>query len=214
MLTNLDFGRAYLTEADGWARRFLVDLFANHTVLFVGYSHDDTIMTYLTPSLPRDDTGRRYALIGDQSDEQDRWRNLGIEPIPFPQSSENDYAGLSPISRETCQLHSAAAFWTGNVKSLTSPAHHHPLTRNLLGSLNKLSTTRSKHGSSLESADLPEWIEWLDRRGHLTALFNDGKLRDQELMLASWLSRCFALAHGDALFRTIADHRSRLNPEF
>ena len=39
VLTSQDFGRAYLTEADGWARRFLVDLFANYTVLFVGYSH-------------------------------------------------------------------------------------------------------------------------------------------------------------------------------
>ena len=68
VLTREDFGRAYLTEADGWARRFLVDLFANHTVLFVGYSHNDTIMTYLTPSLPRDDTSQRYALIGNQSD--------------------------------------------------------------------------------------------------------------------------------------------------
>ena len=49
VLTHRDFGKAYLTEADGWARRFLVDLFANQTVLFVGYSHNDTIMTYLTP---------------------------------------------------------------------------------------------------------------------------------------------------------------------
>ena len=51
VLTHRDFGRAYLTEANGWASRFLVDLFTNDTVLFVGYSHNDTIMTYLTPSL-------------------------------------------------------------------------------------------------------------------------------------------------------------------
>ena len=38
VLTDHDFGRAYLTESDGWARRFLVDLFATYTVLFVGYS--------------------------------------------------------------------------------------------------------------------------------------------------------------------------------
>ena len=31
VLTSRDFGRAYLTEGDGWARRFLVDLFASHT---------------------------------------------------------------------------------------------------------------------------------------------------------------------------------------
>ena len=36
ILTDRDFGRAYLTQADGWARRFLVDLFQNYTVLFVG----------------------------------------------------------------------------------------------------------------------------------------------------------------------------------
>lgn len=44
VLTEADFGRAYLTE--GWARRFLVDVFRSFAVLFVGYSHDDVIMNY------------------------------------------------------------------------------------------------------------------------------------------------------------------------
>ena len=65
VLTHRDFGHAYLTESDGWARRFLIGLFANYTVLFVGYSHNDTIMTYLTPSLPPDGGQQRFALIGD-----------------------------------------------------------------------------------------------------------------------------------------------------
>ena len=39
VLTDKDFGRAYLTE--GWARRFIQDLFLKFTVLFVGYSHND-----------------------------------------------------------------------------------------------------------------------------------------------------------------------------
>ena len=50
VLTDLDFARAYLTE--GWARRFLIELFRNFTVLFVGYSHDDTILSYLARALP------------------------------------------------------------------------------------------------------------------------------------------------------------------
>ena len=94
ILTDRDFGRAYLTQADGWARRFLVDLFANHTVLFVGYSHNDTIMNYLTPSLPPDGYDMRYALIGDRSDTPARWRSMGIQPITFPQKSKSDYSGL------------------------------------------------------------------------------------------------------------------------
>ena len=58
VLTDSDFGRAYLTE--GWARRFLVDLFRSDTVLFVGYSHNDTVMNYLARALPADT--ERFAL--------------------------------------------------------------------------------------------------------------------------------------------------------
>ena len=50
-----DFGRAYLTE--GWARRFLVDLFRSFPVLFVGYSHNDIVMTYLARALPPSEGG-------------------------------------------------------------------------------------------------------------------------------------------------------------
>ena len=50
VLTDKDFGRAYLTG--GWARRFLVALFQNKPVLFVGYSHSDTIMEYLARAIP------------------------------------------------------------------------------------------------------------------------------------------------------------------
>ena len=45
VLTDADFGRAYLTE--GWARRFLAELFRSFTVMFVGYSHNDAVMKYL-----------------------------------------------------------------------------------------------------------------------------------------------------------------------
>ena len=64
------------------------------------------------------------------------------------------------------------------------------------------------------AAESPDWVGWLDRRGLLNALFADSKLSEQELMLASWLSRCFALDYDDELFRTIESHRSQLNPEF
>ena len=79
ILTTEDFGRAYLTESEGWARRFLVDVFGSFTVLFVGYSHSDTIMNYLSGSLPRDDTTKRYALVGEFED-RTRWQDLGITP--------------------------------------------------------------------------------------------------------------------------------------
>ena len=45
VLTDKDFGRAYLSEAS--ATRFLVDIYDKYIFLFVGYSHNDTVMNYL-----------------------------------------------------------------------------------------------------------------------------------------------------------------------
>jgi hypothetical protein len=74
--TDEDFGKAYLNDA--WAARFLDRMFGKYPVLFVGYSHNDTIMKYLARGLG----GRsesRYALTSDSDDSF--WRRLGITPI-------------------------------------------------------------------------------------------------------------------------------------
>ena len=213
VLTNLDFGRAYLTEADGWARRFLVDLFANHTVLFVGYSHNDTIMTYLTPSLPRDDTGRRYALIGNQSHEPERWRNLGVELIAFPQSNKNDYVGLDQAVEGLANYTRRGILdWQREITNIASAPP--PIDEESAGVIEHALGTPELTQFFTRAAVSPDWIGWLDRRDLLDALFADGELSEQERMLASWLPRCFALAYGDSLFQTIENHGPRLNPEF
>lgn len=90
VLTDEDFGRAYLTE--GWARRFLVDLFRSYTVLFVGYSHSDLVMTYLGRALPPD-ARQRYVLTDDPDNE--RWRLLAIEPVGYTKPADNDHSALS-----------------------------------------------------------------------------------------------------------------------
>jgi NAD-dependent SIR2 family protein deacetylase len=45
VITDSDFARAYINE--GWATRFLERLFSQFVVLFIGYSHQDMLMTYL-----------------------------------------------------------------------------------------------------------------------------------------------------------------------
>jgi len=77
VLTDADFGRAYLTE--GWARRFLVELFHNYTMLFVGYRHSDVVMNYLARALPANNVASRFAL----TDEDGNWDLLGIKSIRF-----------------------------------------------------------------------------------------------------------------------------------
>ena len=90
ILTDADFGRAYLT--DGWAKNFLLDLFKAFTVLFIGYGHKDTVINYLARALPVDQTKPRLVLT-DKS-ERNKWDILGIEPIIFPKSDQDDYRSL------------------------------------------------------------------------------------------------------------------------
>jgi hypothetical protein len=79
VITDRDFGLAYLTR--GHATRFLLDLYAGNTVLFVGYSHSDPVLTYLARGLAPG-VGRRYALSHPR--DRERWQSLSVEPIEMP----------------------------------------------------------------------------------------------------------------------------------
>lgn len=82
VLTDKDFGRAYLME--GWARRFVQELFLKFTVLFVGYSHVDPVMHYLARGLPPDEFGKRRFALGPSGPEyQAAWENRGIQLLPY-----------------------------------------------------------------------------------------------------------------------------------
>lgn len=78
VVTDADFGRAYLRDA--WAARFLDRMFSEFDVLFVGYSHDDIIVSYLGRSLGAR-RGTRYALTEDPG--LRTWRGLNISPLAF-----------------------------------------------------------------------------------------------------------------------------------
>ena len=211
VLTHRDFGRAYLTESGGWARRFVVDLFSNWTVLFVGYSHSDTIMTCLTPSLPPDDGQERFALIGNLSDDPDHWHGMGILPVAFHQNDNNDYSGLDAAVEELASfLQRGVLNWQQEISAIAGG--YPPIDDESAGIIEHALTDPVMTRFFVEAAELPEWIAWLDRRGHLDRLFTGGELKDEETTLAYWLVRRFALNHSDELFELIARHGGRLNP--
>ena len=98
VLTSADFGRAYLTEA--WAARFVTRLFAEFTVLFIGYSLNDPILRYMMDALgaekfaarnrsPRDPS---YILLPNSQkncSDLDEWKRLGICPIYYDESGKH-----------------------------------------------------------------------------------------------------------------------------
>jgi hypothetical protein len=90
VLTSADFGKAYLTE--GWAARFVTRLFADFTVLFLGYSLNDPVLRYMTDAFAaerasaRSDANRSSAYIfvpyrGKEAPDHEPYRNRRLEPV-------------------------------------------------------------------------------------------------------------------------------------
>ena len=211
VITDADFGRAYLSE--GWARRFLVDLFHSFTVLFVGYSHKDVILNYLARALPGGEVPPRFVLIGEKIDNAERWNELGIEPISYPQTDENDYSALyKGVRRMAEYVRRDVLGWQ---REITAIAEKLPpldeetadLIEDALGDV-----TRTRFFT--KAASDPDWIDWLDKRGLLNTLFEDGTLSERDRDLSWWLVDRFTYDHADKLFLLIGKHNMRLNPYF
>lgn len=89
ILSSGDFGRAYLSE--GWASRFVVELFREYTVLFVGYSLNDPVLRYMMDALATEMRNGRFRKPfvlapykdGDRNEQIESWQSRGVEPIPF-----------------------------------------------------------------------------------------------------------------------------------
>lgn len=206
VLTDADFGRAYLTE--GWARRFLVDVFRHYTVLFVGYSHNDIVMNYLARALPAGGSAGRFAL----TDEDGSWELLGIKPIRFIKGSGNDeykelYDGIQRLVERTTR---GILDWQSRLAEL---ANHAPPTdeeaiSEVKQALREVHTTRFL----LSVARDPTWIRWLHAHKYLDTLFALNTLGEISILLARWLAKNFTIDYSNDIFEILSLHGLQMNP--
>lgn len=213
VITDEDFGRAYLI--DGYARRFLVSLFQTSNILFVGYSHNDTIMNYLARALPPSTSLKRFALTPE--DRADHWQSLGIEAIRYinPDDSHSilykAVEGLADFTkRDTLE-------WRRIIREIIEKF---PIGTSII--LNEEDTDIIKYALSdetktsffTETANLVAWIRWLDEHRFLDSLFKDYDLTKIDQILYVWLANKFAINYSDELLRLIGKHGMHLNPNF
>ena len=209
VLIDKDFGRAYLTK--GWARRFLISLFSQYTVLFVGYSHNDTDMHYLARALPAGET-KRYALIESGSDDAQRWQALRVEATSYPESSDHRplYVGIKRLANT---VNRGVLDWEREISDLAQRPP--PLGGEEEDTIEEALSDDGKIEFFTKHASSPEWISWLDDRNHLDALFkSENMLEKREGILSWWLAKRFARESADELFLLIGRHKMRLNPHF
>ena len=213
VITDSDFGRAYLNE--GWAQRFLVELFSNFTILFVGYNHNDTIMNYLARALPAREPNQRFALTGKCDDDIGRWGLLGIEPIIYPQSNKEDYSALNEGVRELAAFAQLSVLdWYGKITMLTENPPSPSFDKETEDLINYALVDATRTRFFTEAATDPKWIDWLDQQGYLTSLFGNGMLSAQDKRWSWWLAERFAYNHANKLFLLIGKYNMHLHPNF
>lgn len=195
VLTDTDFGRGYLTE--GWARRFLVDVFRTYTVLFVGYSHNDVVMNYLARALPAEGVAGRYALTEEDGD----WKLLGITPIRFRMGTGADafqelYDGVHLLAERSTR---GVLDWQSKLAEIGSrePPADEETAGEIELALREVHTTRFL----LQVARLSGWPKWLNARKQLDALFAHDPLNERDKLLAWWLAEHYAIDHADEVIR-------------
>ena len=211
VITDEDFGRAYVIE--GWAARFLVELFNNFTILFVGYSYDDIIMRYLTRALPPRETNRRFALTQKNDFDAQQWHLLEIEPITYPQPSVHDHSTLNEGVRRLADLiQRGAVDWHREITAIAENPPSLDVETEDLVEYTLGDNTRTQFFT--EAASDPKWIDWLDERGHLNALFDDGTFNERAEIFSRWLVEQFTCDWANKLFLLISKHNMRLHPRF
>lgn len=179
--TDRDFGAAYLRDA--WATRFLERLFQTHTVLFVGYSHEDVVMSYLAKGLRG--SGARFALT--HAPQREHWARLGITPIAYDPQDEHlqlstclgswaqwSRSGLLNHREQIVRIAGAAPALTDDEDSYIRQALCDPDWIHFL----------------LDTASGELWLEWVSATDSFEALLSgDPVVPETAWPLARWLAQ-------------------------
>ncbi len=218
VLTDKNFGAAYLTR--GWARDFLISLFSEYTVLFVGYSHNDVTTTYLARGLNQAQVKPRWTLRPSNlgQEEVDQWAHLEISVQQYPidpSNAENKHQALTD--------HFVG--WAKNNKE--SLLHRSRRMKSIAASLPPESETVSEYlDYCLRHPQLaqdfcnairhPAWIGWMNAKGYFKVFFADSKvdLQHYQRVIAHWLSTFVRRKHPELLLEMIQAQHQRLSGSF
>jgi len=209
-VTNRDFGRAYLTE--GWARDFLRDLYlSDYTILFIGYSHRDTIVDYLARGLDIRQSNR-YALVS--ASDAERWKEINVIPVSYPLTPEKKkvhYELQKALENWTSLASSDIETHTERIERIAGkkPAKDQKVDSYLTYCLNREDLTMI----FCRFAEDFEWVEWLDSKAMLDNLFREeGTLTEIEKSLTRWFVKTAFGSSSQEHLTFLVSRRSSLNP--
>ncbi len=206
VVTDRDFGRAYLTDA--WAARFLERMFREFVVLFIGYSHDDVVMSYLARGLPRGT--ERYVFTHEAAHE--KWRHLGIRPVEYSLVVGDSHESVRLCIDRWAQLMAWGLLdHERRVRDLvaTPPS----LVPEEMSYLEDVVGDPTRVRFFTDSAGIA-WLSWASERPEFQELFDPrAAVGESGVALAHWFAAVFVAEpdHCDAALRIVQSNGGRLN---
>lgn len=188
VLTDEDFGAAYLYH--GWATKFLLDMFSKHTVVFIGYSHDDPIMRYLALPLPKDTP--RFAFVGGPSASDLKWRRLGVVPVPYPVENGSHVALVEALEAWSSQVRLGRADHRARMDQIAkTPSNFTPVDRDYV--LRRLSTPEGLRHFITATSQLPDtdkvfWLKFMEDLDQFKSLFRREPHSTPSKSIAFWFA--------------------------
>ncbi len=208
VLTKQDFAEAYMTE--GWAARFLVRVFAERAVLFVGYGLGDPVMQYLLSALPP--PGRWYAFC--HTGEQARWAEHDVIPIAFDSSTDGDRFGdlNAGLERWHWYAHASAVDHDRELRRLialgppSSPQDGDYLRARL--------ETQPGRVTFWTVAKDPKWLTWAAAEKLLDPLFDDRSSAPDISLWARWCVSHFSSGNNPLVLKLCRERSVQLHSHF
>ncbi|WP_314147411.1 SIR2 family protein [uncultured Leifsonia sp.] len=191
VLTDEDFGRAYLTNA--WATRFLLQLFREFTVVFVGYSHDDPIMRYLALGLPSKTARYAFTASGDAPDP--KWTRLGVHTVSYPVVDGSHDALVAVLTAWNTRARMGRFEHRARMLEIVEGgAKTTPVERDYINA--RLATPEGAHDFASATRDLNlekrlDWLLWLQNSTQFKNLFSGQDTSGATAILGDWFSTSF-----------------------
>ena len=206
ILTETNFGEAYLAE--GSARRFLTALFVHYTVLFIGYSHKDTILNYLARALPP--TEHKHYALTPSNEDSEHLEQLKIDRIKYPKSGSDGHQALHDGLEKFVELvNRRPTEWRSEIERIVKKSPDG------LGADQNLLQYALKEKMNVKfftnAAETPDWLDWIDNQGYLDGLYDQNKGDDKTGLWIFWLADNFADSHADRLQYVIGRREGRLH---
>ncbi len=209
VVTDIDFGQAYIT--DGWATQFLTRMFENYTVVFIGYSADDTVMRYLARALPAEGNTRFAFMEAEQATTmKPKWERLGVRPIPYP----------SPADARHLSLQNFIKHWHERVRA--TPQQRFDLVQAIVQrgpedlpiserELRWLLGEWEYAQHFMNASDPAVWIQRLDELDIVGDLFDPAAPATEVLAAwAQWAARALQTDDGTAFLSVVSRHDGHL----